>query len=90
MMEYDIVGIHDVSGAKHDLIDCPEGDEIDDVPLLTTGVMDFATSQRKVQRDYRWSPEPSSPTVEGLLPDDILYYRHNKQDHKVVIVRKDI
>jgi hypothetical protein len=56
MMEYDIVGIHHVSGIKHDMIDClsrfptvdytPDDDEIEQVPLLVIPSIDFAASQR--------------------------------------------
>jgi hypothetical protein len=105
MMEYDIVGIHHVSGAKHDLIDClsrfpteeycSEEDEIEDVPLLAIEVLDFATSQRTDAACNEIIVGLSNPAlsrlkVNFLIKDDVLYYRHAKQDRNVVVVPQSL
>jgi hypothetical protein len=105
MMEYDIVGIHHVSGIKHDMIDClsrfptvdytPDDDEIQEVPLLVIPSIDFAASQRSDPACLEiitglTNPALSRLHVNYVLKDEVLYYRHAKQDRNVIVVPQSL
>jgi hypothetical protein len=90
MMEYDIDGIHHVSGIKHHMTDClsrfptvdytPDDDEIQEFPLLVIPTIDFAASQHSDPACLEiitglTNPALSRLHVNNVLKDEVLYYR---------------
>jgi hypothetical protein len=95
MMEYDIVGIHHVSGAKHQVADClsrfptsdydPTEDEIQDVALMSVDAISIHTAQRADEEILEIINNLNNPShkrlkVNFLLKDDVLFYRNSKHD----------
>jgi hypothetical protein len=101
MMEYNIIGIHHVSGAKHQVADClsrfpteafnPSEDDIHDIPLFAIDSLDMPEIQRS---DPEIAEIISSLTsahlprlkINFLIKDNVLFYRNSKHDKNVLVV----